>query len=58
MMGDEFVEFVRLTGERNGRRFVIIGNGLKRELDKTKENIASLEETIVELQNEKLKLTS
>ena len=39
-------------------RFVIIGNGLKRQSDKTKESIVSLEEAIVELQNEKLKLTS
>ena len=38
--------------------FVIIGNGLKKQSDKTKENIVSLQEAIVELQNEKLKFTS
>ena len=34
--------------------FVVKRNGLKRKSDQTKEDIASLEEAIVELQNKKM----
>lgn len=58
MMGDEFVECVRLAEEKNDLIFVIKGNILKRKLGKTKKDIASLEEAFVELQNKKTKLTN
>lgn len=58
MMGDEFVECVRLAEENNDLIFVIKGNILKRKLGKTKKDIASLEEAFVELQNKKTKLTN
>ena len=58
MMGDEFVECVRLAEEKNDLIFVIKGNILKRKLGKTKKDIASLEEALVELQNKKTKLTN
>ena len=57
-MGDEFVECVRLAEEKNDLIFVIKGNILKRKLGKTKKDIASLEEALVELQNKKTKLTN
>ena len=46
MMSDEFAECVRLAEEKNDMSFLIIGNRLKRKSNKTKEDIASLEETI------------
>ena len=58
MMDDEFVECARLAEEKNDMSFVFQGNGLKRKSDKTKEEIASLEEAIGELQNKKMKLTN
>ena len=54
MMGDEFVECVRLSQEKNDLSFMIKVNGLKVKLAKMKEGIASLEEAIAGQQNKKL----
>ena len=56
MMGEEFVECFRLAEKMNGVSFTIKGNGLKGKSDKTKDDNASLEEAIVELQNKIMKL--
>ena len=54
MMGDEFVECVRLSEEKNDMSFMIKVNGLKANLAKMKKDIASLEEAIGGQQNKKL----
>ena len=41
VMGDEFLESVRLSTKKNYMSFVIKGNALKKKLDKTKEDVVS-----------------
>lgn len=47
MMSHQFADCVRLADEMNGMRFRTKEYGLRSKLGKTKEDIASLEETIV-----------
>jgi len=58
VMDKEFVDCARLAEEKNDMSLLIKGNGLKRKSEKTKEEIASIEEDIVILQEKKRKLTS
>ena len=58
VMDKEFVDCARFAEEKNDMSLLIKGNGLKRKSEKTKEEIASIEEDIVILQEKKRKLTS